>query len=593
MRRSTLVLLAAFLATAAGSAVAEPVFSVSAAWRAGQPGPGATAVAEIVVEVAPGWHVNSNMPLDPFLIPTTVSLQFPDGWAAGEPAFPKHRLARFSFSPDDPVAVFEGSFTVTVPVTRSADAVATTESLGGILEAQACDDTTCLAPERIRFALPVGDSVPTAQVAGESDGQPPSATAGQPLVSYDEGGSGARSLSERFAGSGLMLQLLIAFLAGLALNLTPCVYPLIPITVGFFMSQNSSSRSRTWLLALFYVLGMSVTYSALGVAAALTGQLFGSALQSPWVVGLIIAVLLALAASMFGAWELRVPAWATRASGGRSGVLGAVVMGLVVGLVAAPCIGPFVLGLLTYVGQRGDVALGFFMFFALSLGLGLPYLFLAVFTGAIERLPNSGAWMTGVRQLFGVLLVALAVYFLGPFLPGDFGSRVMATALGLGGLYLLVVARPGHEQPWVDRFMRLASVALVVAAVLLYPSARSDGVSELRWESFSESRLAAAADAGDLVVVDFYADWCLPCKELDEKTFSDPEVRAELERAVRMKVDLTASTPASEALRSRFSIAGVPTILFMRAGEEVPGTRLTGFEPPARFLDRLGRAFGR
>jgi len=250
------------------------------------------------------------------------------------------------------------------------------------------------------------------------------------------------------------------------------------------------------------------------------------------------------------------------------------------------------LGLLTYVGQQGDVVLGFSMFFALSLGLGLPYLFLAVFTGALERLPNSGAWMTSVRQLFGVLLVALAVYFVGPFLSGDLGTRAMAAVMGLGGLYLLLVARPGHEQPWVDRFMRLASVALVVAAVLVYPRPQPDGAAELRWEAFSDARLASASSAGDLVVIDFYADWCLPCKELDEKTFSHSDVRTGLERATRLKVDLTTSTPATEELRSRFSIAGVPTILFLRAGNEVPGTRLTGFEPPTRFLERLERAFG-
>jgi len=577
---------------AASSATAEPVFSVAAAWRDGVPAPGTTAVAEVGVTVAPGWHVNSNAPLDPYLIPTTVSVQVPTGWTAGEPAFPSHRLAHFSFSPDEPVAVFEGSFTVAVPITRPAGAVVTDGRIVGTLEAQACDDTSCLAPEQLRFVLAIDGPTSPGSGAAVTGLAPDPAPSRQPLASFDDGSAGTGGLADRFAASGLLLQLLIAFLAGLALNLTPCVYPLIPITVGFFMSQGSSSKGRTWLLALSYVLGMSVTYSALGVAAALTGQLFGAALQSPWVVGVIIAVLLALAASMFGAWELRVPAWATRASGGRSGVVGALVMGLVVGLVAAPCIGPFVLGLLTYVGQQGDVALGFSMFFALSLGLGLPYLFLAVFTGALERLPNSGAWMTSVRQLFGVLLVALAVYFLGPFLPGDIGTRVMATVMGLGGLYLLLVARPGHEQPWVDRFMRLASVALVVAAVLVYPRPQLDGAAALRWEAFSDGRLASASGPGDLVVIDFYADWCLPCKELDEKTFSHPDVRSELERATRLKVDLTTSTPATEELRSRFSIAGVPTILFLRAGDEVPGTRLTGFEPPTRFLERLERAFG-
>jgi thiol:disulfide interchange protein DsbD len=198
-------------------------------------------------------------------------------------------------------------------------------------------------------------------------------------------------------------------------------------------------------------------------------------------VGLIVVVLLALAASMFGLWELRVPAWATRVSGGRSGLGGALVMGFVVGLVAAPCIGPFVLGLLTYVGQRQDVLLGFALFFALSLGLGLPYLLLGAFTGAMERLPNSGAWMIGVRQLFGVLLIALAGYFARPFLPSPWGDALLSGLLIVGGLYLLLVARPGHEQPWVDRFMRLASAGVLVAGVLLYPTRAHTAGTGPRW----------------------------------------------------------------------------------------------------------------
>jgi thiol:disulfide interchange protein DsbD len=304
------------------------------------------------------------------------------------------------------------------------------------------------------------------------------------------------------------------------------------------------------------------------------------------VVGLIIVVLLALAASMFGAWEIRVPGWATRASGGRSGAGGALVMGFVVGLVAAPCIGPFVLGLLTYVGQRQDVLLGFALFFALSLGLGVPYLLLGAFTGAIERLPNSGAWMVGVRQLFGVLLVALAGYFARPFVAQPWGDRLFAGLLVAGGLYLLLVARPGHTQEWVDRFMRLASAGVLVAGVLLFPS-RARPASDLAWQPYDEAAVAQSLASGRPVVLDFYATWCLPCKELDEKTFSSPDVAARLAAFARFKVDLTSSDPATDALRKRFDVAGVPTVAFFRSGREVANARLTGFEPPREFLKRL------
>ncbi|MBP1620280.1 MAG: thiol:disulfide interchange protein DsbD, partial [Acidobacteria bacterium] len=251
------------------------------------------------------------------------------------------------------------------------------------------------------------------------------------------------------------------------------------------------------------------------------------------------------------------------------------------------------LGLLTYVGQRQDVALGFTLFFVLALGLGLPYVVLALSTRALERLPNSGAWMIGVRQMFGVLLVALAGWFVRPFLVEPLGDWLFAGLLGLGGLYLLLVARPGHEQPWVDRFMRLASAALIVAAVLLAPRARPQGGAELAWQPYDEAAVRQALDNGTPVVLDFYADWCAPCKELDEKTFSDPGVAAALSGFARFKVDLTRSEPATEALRERYGVAGVPTIAFFTGGREVAGARLTGFEPPAAFLQRLARVSAR
>ena len=583
------------LITAATPAAAERVFTATATWPAGPPAPGASATLRIELAVQPGWHVNSNAPRDPYLVPTTVTLDLPGGWTAAAPTYPPARDVKLSFS-DTQLAVFAGRVPITVAITAAAAPPAGV--LRGTVEAQACNDKVCMAPDRAPFAValaagpgvlpPLGGAAGTAAAPAvpASASPPPPTAAPAPLQ------AATPAVPAGFAGHGLLLQLAIVFLAGLALNLTPCVYPLIPITVGFFAAQDRGSRTRTWLLAVVYVLGMSATYSALGVAAALSGRLFGSALQSPWVVGLVVVVLLALAASMFGLWELRVPAWATRASGGRAGAGGALLMGLLVGLVAAPCIGPFVLGLLTYVGQRQDVALGFTLFFVLSLGLGLPYLLLGVFTGAIDRLPNSGAWMLGVRQLFGVLLVALAAYFSRPLLPPGTGDALFAGVLVAGGLYLLVVARPGHEQPWIDRFMRLASAAVLVAGIVMFPARTPHGAAEISWQPYDEAAVERAMAAGRPVVLDFYATWCVPCKELDAKTFSDPAVEARLSQFARFKVDLTAADPATDRLRRRYDVAGVPTVAFFRGAHEVQGTRLTGFEPPAAFLARLRLAEG-
>ncbi len=584
MRRSPIV-AAGFLAVVAVQAgAAEPVFSVSAAWRGVPPAAGAESVLQVEVTIRPGWHVNSDAPRDPYLIPTQARLQLPAGWSAGKPVYPPSQLVKLTFS-EEKLAVFEGRWVITVPV-RAGAGTARPETLRGVVEAQACNNQLCLAPVEVPFSVSL--TAAPAQSAGDAGASPAAgATTSNPAPPPVAGG-----IPGGFANTGLLLQLAVVFLAGLALNLTPCVYPLIPITVGFFAAQKQGSRARAWLLAATYVVGMSVTYSALGVLAALSGSLFGAALQSPWVVGLIVVVLLALAASMFGVWELRVPAWATRVSGGRTGAAGALVMGLVVGLVAAPCIGPFVLGLLTYVGQRHDPWLGFALFFTLSLGLGLPYLLLGAFTGALDRLPNSGAWMVGVRQLFGVLLIALAVYFARPLLPLPAGALLFAGTLVLGGAYLLVVARPGHEQASVDRFMRLASAAVLVAGVVLLPARTHTGVGEIAWQPYDEGAVRAALAGAKPVVLDFSASWCLPCKELDEKTFSQPEVASRLAGLALFKVDLTTSNPATEALRTRYEVAGVPTIAFFRNGREVEAARLTGFEAPAEFLKRLAKVTG-
>jgi thiol:disulfide interchange protein DsbD len=388
----------------------------------------------------------------------------------------------------------------------------------------------------------------------------------------------------------LPLLLVTVFFGGLALNLTPCVFPLIPITIGFFSQQTKGRSGGSFTLALAYFLGIALTYSLLGVLAALGGAIFGAALQNPLVVAVIVIVLLALATSMFGVWEIRPPAWAMRASGGRGGVVGALVMGLLMGIVAAPCIGPFVIGLLTYVGQKGDPVFGFFVFFALAAGLGLPYLLLGTFTGLVNRLPASGAWMIGVRQVFGIILIAMAAHFAAPLLPGEGGAWLISLTLILGALYLLVIDRTGHEQPAIDRVMRLVCAGLLVVGLTMLPAATdgdaaADRGEHLDWAAFDRNAFRQALDSGETVIVDFYADWCAPCKELEEKTFADPRVAAVLEGYVRFKVDQTRSSSDAVALAKEFNVLGVPTVMVYRANEEV--FRITGFEPPETFLARL------
>ena len=529
-----------------------------------------------------GWHVNSDDPGDEFSLPTTVEFLLPEGWLAPVVSFPGGVAIEFEFA-DVPIEVWEDEAVILAGLSIPESAVGEVR-LRVAVTAQACNNTQCLPPEEVRAGVDITVAPPgsSSEVVNERVFA---------AVAVGDAGSDPQEDSSDLGSKSLPLLLIGVFFAGLALNLTPCVFPLIPITIGFFTQQTKDRKGSTFPLALAYVLGIALTYSVLGVLAALSGAIFGSALQSPWVVGLIVVVLLLLATSMFGLWELRVPTWAQKASGGRTGVFGALIMGLVMGFIAAPCIGPFVVGLLTYVGQRGDPVLGFILFFTLAAGLGLPYLILGTFTGAINKLPASGMWMIGVRRVFGVILIAMAAYFAAPLMPGDSGSWLMSGVLVLGGFYLLVVDRTGHGQPTIDRVMRVLAAGMLVAGVLMMPGVRHGGAavdgggSHLEWQAYEAAGAKAAVAGGGPVIIDFYADWCAPCRELDERTFSAPEVGAVLDRYTRFKVDLTRATDSGQALIAEYGVMGVPTVIVFSGGEEV--FRITGFEPPDRFLKRL------
>lgn len=590
MRRGVEIALIMLLAATAAVAVTTaqevgdaPVFRVQLLADRAPAVAGEPLGLAVVLEVEHGWHVNSDQPGDEFSLPTTVEWRLPDGWQAPIPSFPDGRAVEFEFS-DVPIEVWEGRVVIPARIMVPAEASGAVR-LGVTVTAQACNNSQCLAPRPVDAALELEVAPPGAT----STPQHADLFAAATTVAGAAGPAGAAD--DPFSNRSLPLLLLVVFLAGLGLNLTPCVFPLIPITVGFFAQQTRDRTGGSFLLALAYVVGIAVTYSLLGVAAALGGALVGGALQSPLVVAVIVLVLLALAASMFGAWELRIPlpAWA---QSGRTGLLGALLMGLVMGLVAAPCIGPFVLGLVTFVGQRGDPLFGFAMFFTLALGLGVPYLLLGTFTGLVNRLPASGMWMIGVRKVFGVILVAMAAYFAAPLLPGDLGRWLQAAVLVLGALYLLLVDRTGHEQPAIDRVMRALCVVMLVAGVWLAPLGRgagemvvAAGPAGLEWTPHDAAAIEAAAAAGRPVILDFYADWCAPCRELDEKTFHDPAVQAALADFARFKVDLTRQTEANQALVEAYGVRGVPTVIVLDGPDE--RFRITGFEPPDAFLQRL------
>ena len=232
--------------------------------------------------------------------------------------------------------------------------------------------------------------------------------------------SGGQKGVSTVIGTGLILTLIGVFFGGIALNLTPCVYPLIPITASYFGGRSETGERQGYLLlhGLLYILGLSVMNSAIGVSAAFTGRLMGSFLQHPAVLIFVASVLFLMALNFFGLWELRLPGFLSSAvSKSHTGYAQSLFMGLTLGIVAAPCIGPFIIGLLTMVAQKGDPLYGFLIFFTLSIGLGLPLFILSIFAGNVSKLPRSGEWLIWIRTFFGWIMLAMAVYFIKPLIP--------------------------------------------------------------------------------------------------------------------------------------------------------------------------------
>lgn len=582
-----------------------PVLSVeaevpSAGWQSGK-----TYSLFLIINIKNPFHINSDKSGDDFTIPTKVTFEKTEGLSFGPANFPEPENKTFAFS-KDPLPVFEGTIRVKVPVTVEPSFQGREADVVGKVSYQACTDIACLPPAEVGFHKKIAVAPAVEPSFPE---RPETAAAGAEKQKETLRKAPLKEgLSEPIGEKGMLFTFLLIFLGGLALDLTPCVYPVIPITVGYFGGQAGQRRGGVVAHAVIYVLGMAATYSALGVAAALTGNLFGAALRNPFVLIGIAVILVTLALSMFGLYEFRLPSFLTKMAGGaRKGYFGTLVMGLTVGFVAAPCIGPFVLGLLTYVGEKGNVFLGFLMFFVLSLGLGLPFLFLAIFSGSINKLPRSGAWMVWVRTIFGFVLLAMAVYFLGPLFPDALvGGLALALVLLVAGIYMAWIEPtkiPGKVFPVIRNITGVvffaASLVIAAGGIKSYIGERSTGTAagkssaafenRIRWSDFSVGKLKEASELSKPVFLDFTADWCIPCKEMDAVTFVDSRVVEMSRNFVMLKVDLTHSGGTKEEkLKRMYDIRGVPTFVFLAPdGSEIRDFRTVGFIRPETLLEKM------
>ena len=388
-----------------------------------------------------------------------------------------------------------------------------------------------------------------------------------------------------FTNHGYVLGFLAVLLGGLALNLTPCVYPLIGVTVAYFGNESGAPR-KVVALAVLYVLGIALMFSGVGVAVALSGGLFGAALENPFVLAAIAAMMLLLAASSFGIFSLQPPQWMMRPAGSaRPGYLGALLMGLGMGVVAAPCIGPIVLGLLLMVQRSGNALFGFALFFTLAIGLGLPYIALALAAGSIRQLPRSGAWLAWVEQLFGFVLIGLALYFIDPIVPDRLITRLLPFYAATAGIFLGFISPAGRNwRPFLILRTLLGTVSAAALLWMLFTAGRTPPA--LSFTPFDAAALAAARDSHKPVVVDFSADWCVPCREMEHTTFTDPAVVKGASGFVLMRANLTADSAGNQALIKRFKVQGVPTTLFIDSSGQVR-TRRVGYIGPADFLKYL------
>jgi len=330
---------------------------------------------------------------------------------------------------------------------------------------------------------------------------------------------------------------------------------------------------------------MCLTYSVIGVITALSGAIFGSLLQNTFVIIFIALVFITLSLSMFGVYEFKLPdALVAKAGGAKGGYYGAFFMGLTMGIVAAPCIGPFVLGLVTYVAAKADPYFGFLMFFVLSLGLGLPYLILAVFSGKIKKLPKSGEWMNAVKHIFGFILLGMALYFILPLLPDPLSGYILPVYMLVAGAYLLLFDKSSGNVKGFRIFKIIFSIIIIAAAV--YAIIPSDKNS-IDWIPITNKSDIQTVNNKKGTIIDFYADWCIPCKELDANTFSDSKVIAKSKEFYTYKADMTKSlSPEVEKLKEKYNIVGVPTVLIIDSnGEEY--RRITGFVDAEEFLKYL------
>ena len=551
------------------------------------------------LQIKQGFHINANKPAEEFYIPTDVSFNQNDNFSVTEIMYPEGEFISFAFS-DEPLLVYEKTLYFVGKLVISENVSTMKETLEGVVNYQACNDHTCMAPDQATFiaeieVVPPGTEIIKINeeifaVAFENLGieEKDSDSLDESMLTKDE--ARAKEIIEK----GLFYAIAAFFVLGLALNLTPCVYPVLPITISYFGGRSAQGKGSAWLNATMYVLGIAIVFSVLGLVSGLAGKQWGFLFQNPWFVLVIALIMLSMAASMFGAFEIVVPSWLmTKLGGTREGAMGGLMMGLTVGVVIAPCAAGIIIGLVGLVAKMGIALQGTLLFFVMGLGLGLPYLFLASFSSFLDRLPQSGTWMLWVRKLFGVLLVGVAIYFLMPQAqraPNQLGF-FFGLLIIFGGLLLgFLDHAPGYTKGFkIGR--AIFGVVAIVFGITVFSNALQSKTTGIMWHDYAGESLEEYAVEGKPIFLDFYADWCAPCKQMDRTTFQDDQVVELSTKFTMVKIDCTAPDLATNELMKKYNVTGMPTYIFLSSeGLEINSLREIGYVEAEKFVQSMNKA---
>lgn len=584
--KSFAVLTLLWMTTAHPAAALDPV-KLETFVSTDSAGPGDTFHVALQLHMEEDWHVQSNQPTDELFIATVLSLETSPGMEVTSFLYPSgHEL-------DAPalgglLSVFSNGDILGAELRVTDEAPTGALTLTGGLRYQACNDRTCLFPrtKEVTFRIVVDADASSTTLHPEIFSTLTSVQSSVAPAGPEDPASPPSSVAGEIEESGFSFWLVGVFFLGLGLNLTPCVYPVIAVTLSYFGNQSGSTAGRS-IRSAAYALGIMTMFTGLFLLAGVSGQLFGAWLQHPWVLGAMALVMVVLALSSFGLFELQAPGFLrNRLAGGRAGIAGGYLMGLAMGIVAAPCVGPLIGGLLLWVGQQANMTTAAIVGLSLSAGLALPYFVLGIFSGSLSSMPRSGDWMDWIKHLMGYVLLGVALYFLGPLLPRTWFLPSFALLAGVAAIHLAFLDRAGRGSHVVSFARGVALTSAAVAIYALFSVAQATGID---WQPYSPDAVERAAAEGRPVLIEFTADWCLPCRVMEYGAFKDSEVVQEAHRFVRLRVDLThQEDPIALQAVERYQVNGPPVIVFLAAsGDELRGLRVLESLGSDELLERM------